>query len=205
MHLNAMVVARLFVIVVLALNLATANASSNAGIEIEIGKYRLNVYYSVALDYRCESDKILRDPRSALFTLASVVQANSETFALIGHTVQAELYTRAGAPEDFLVIIEDPQGESVVLRDGPVGPDITKEILAVICNRYTDACKRPASKKVDLYQCNDSSCPGQIRFGSFPSDSVNKSFGLIRPPHDRVNRVGVTRDKIGRHFEMLEP
>lgn len=108
MHLNAMVVARLFFIVALALNLSTANASSNAGIEIEIGKHRLNVYYSVALDYRCESDKILRDPRSALFTLASVVQANSETFALIGHTVQAELYTRAGAPEDFLVIIEDP-------------------------------------------------------------------------------------------------
>lgn len=200
-----MVVTRLFVIVVLALNLATANASSNAGIEIELGKYRLNVYYSVALDYRQKSDNMLRDPRSALFTLASVVQANSETFALIGHTVQAELYTRAGAPEDFLVIIEDPQGESVVLRDGPVGPDITKEILAAICNRYTDACKRPASKKVDLYQCNESSCPGQIRFGSFPSDSVNKGFGLIRPANDGVNRVSVTRDKIGRYFEMLEP
>lgn len=205
MHLNAMVVARLFVIVALALNLGSANASSNAGIEIEIGKHRLNVYYSVALDYRCESDKILRDPRSALFTLASVVQANSETFALIGHTVQAELYTRAGAPEDFLVIIEDPQGESVVLRDGPVGQDITKEILAVICNRYPDACKRPASQKVDLYQCNKATCPGQIRFGAFPSDSVNKSFGLIRPTHDRVNRVSVTREKIGRYFEMLEP
>lgn len=205
MHLIIKVIARLLVVTGFALHLTNVHASSNAGIEIDIGKYRLNVYYSVALDYRCESDKILRDPRSALFTLASVVQANSETFALIGHTVQAELYTRAGAPEDFLVIIEDPQGESVVLRDGPVGPDITKEILAVICNKYTDACKRPASKKVDLYQCNKANCPGQIRFGSFPSDSVNKSFGLIRPTHDSGNRVSVTRDKIGRYFEILEP
>ena len=205
MYLVDRVVARLLVIVVLAMQLADANASSNAGIEIEFGKYRLNVYYNVALDYRNESEKILRDPRSALFTLALVIQANSETFASIGHTVQAELYTRAGVAGNFLVIIEDPQAQSVVLRDGPVGRGLTKEILTVICNRYADACKRPASKKVDLYRCNDASCVGQIRFGSFPSDSVNKGFGLMRPAHDGAKRVSVTRNEIGRYFEMLDP
>ena len=87
MHLIVKVIARLLVVTGIALHLTNAHASSNAGIEIEVGKHRLNVYYSVALDYHNESDKILRDPQSALFALASVIQANSEAFASIGHTV----------------------------------------------------------------------------------------------------------------------
>lgn len=205
MRLAGVIVGRLFAIAVLLATYATdVNASSNAGIEIEIGKFKLNVYYSVALEYYNDADKAIRDPQIALFTLVSVVQANSTAFAAIDHTLYVELYTREGVSGNFLKITEDPQTRSVVLQDGLVGQDITKEILTIICSRYADACKRPTSDRLYLYRCQKDRCPGQIRFGSFPSESINKSFGLLRPKREGVTPLSVTRNKIRQYFEELE-
>jgi len=205
MRLSGANLGRLFAISVLLLMcFADANASSNAGIEIELGKFKLSVYYSVALDYYDEADKAIRDPRVALFTLASVAQANSGALAAINHTIYVDLYTRDGVSGSFLKITEDPQTRSIVLRDMLVGQDITKEILKTICDRYADTCKRPASNTLYLYRCQKDRCPGQIRFGSFPSESINKSFGLLRPKREGVAPISVTRNNIGQYFEELE-
>ncbi len=75
----------------------TTIASSSAGIEIELGKFKLNVYYSVVVNYDHEADRSIRDPRLALFTLAAALQANRDVFSAIDHTVYVELYRRAGS------------------------------------------------------------------------------------------------------------
>jgi hypothetical protein len=194
---------RLILVATIAMQLTNANASSNAGIEFDLGEFHLNVYYSDALDYNNEADETIRNPRSTLFTLASTIQANAGTIAKIAHTLQVELYTRADSTNNYLLITEDPQSQSTILRDGVVGKDITKEILLVVCGRYPDACKRPASNEVILYSCKETNCAGQIRFGSFPSESINNSFGLVKPALFK-KRVSVTREKIGRYFEKLD-
>ena len=194
---------RLILVAIIAMQLTDANASSNAGIKFDLGEFHLNVYYSDAIDYYNKADETIRDPRTTLFTLASTIQANSGTIAKIAHTIQVELYTRADSTNNYLLITEDPQSQSTILRDGVVGEDITREILIVVCSRYADACKRPASKEVILYSCKETNCAGQIWFGSYPSESINKSFGLIKPAHFR-KRESVTREKIGRHFEKLD-
>jgi hypothetical protein len=194
---------RLILVATIAMQLTSANASSNAGIEFALGEFRLNVYYSDALDYYNETDATIRDPRSTLFTLASTIQANAGAIAKIAHTLQVELYTRADSTNNYLLITEVPQSQSTILRDGVVGEDITKEILLVVCSRYPDACKRSASNEVILYNCKEKNCAGQIRFGSFPSESINNSFGLVKPAHFR-KRISTTREKIGKYFEKLE-
>jgi hypothetical protein len=50
---------------ILTLSPAAPLASSDAGIEIELGKFSLKVIYSVALDYRDGADRAIRDPRMA--------------------------------------------------------------------------------------------------------------------------------------------
>jgi sarcosine oxidase delta subunit len=50
----------------------------------------------------------------------------------------------------------------------------------VLCTAYPDACKQPARGTLDLYRCRKESCPGRIRFGSFPSESVNDVSGVYR-------------------------
>lgn len=204
MCLSGIVLGRLFAIATLFMCIADASASSDAGIGIELGKLKLNVYYSVALDYYDEADRAIRDPRVTLFTLASIIQANSEAFAAIDHTIYVDLYTREGASVNFLKIIEDPQTRSFVLRDGPVGWDITKEILTTICSRYAEACKRPVSDTLYLYRCQKEHCQGQIRFGLFPSETINKSFGLLPPKQKGMARITVTRNEIRQYFEELE-
>ncbi len=196
--------AGLILMAVIAIQPPDANASSNAGIEFDLGEFHLNVYYSDALDYQNEADGAIRDPRATLFSLASSIQANAGTITKIPHTLQVELYTRAGTSANYLLITEDPQSQSTIFRDGIVVGDISKEILAVVCSRYVDACKTPAPKNIVLYRCKETDCAGQIRFGSFPSESINKSFGLIQPAHARVKQISTTRDKIGRYFEKLD-
>lgn len=203
--MKSAVALRLIVIAIIAIQLPDVYASSDAGIRINVGKFRLNVYYSDAVNYHHDADKAIRDPRAGLFDLVAFVQANSESLASVAHTVQAELYARAGSSDNFLMITEDPEAQSVVLRDGPVEADIAKEVLAAVCARYGQACKRPASAKIDLFSCEQTDCPGQIEFGAFPSDSINKSFGLIRPAGKSPKRVSVARGTIGRYFEKLDP
>ncbi len=203
--MKAAVALRLIVVAMIAFQLPDVYASSDAGIRINVGKFRLNVYYSDAMDYAHDADKEIRDPRAALFDLAALVQANAGSLASVAHTVQAELYTRAGSPQNYLLMIEDPETKSVVLRDGPIVGGITGEVMKVVCERYADACKRPASGKVELYPCAGTNCPGQIQFGAFPSASVNNRFGLTPPAGASPQHTSVTRNTIGQYFETLDP
>ncbi|HET9553750.1 MAG TPA: hypothetical protein VFP50_12345 [Anaeromyxobacteraceae bacterium] len=187
---------------------AGAWASSAAGLMIEVGKFRLEVRYSVALDYADGADRPIKDPRQALFALASLIQANQQDFAQIAHTITFELGKGADA-ETMLLAEEDlyvalPARTYVRLQDRPVSPDVVKEIVAILCGRYAGACRVPPAKHVDLFPCGNGSCPGQIRFGSFPSTSVNERFGLLPPARNGVHALRVTADDIGRHFAKLD-
>ncbi len=189
----------------LALQYRDARASSNAGIELELGSFRLRVYYSDAVEYHNNADAEIRDPRSALFTLASVLQANAESFKSIHHTVEADLYTREGSLDAFLSITEDPQTRSALLGDGPAGGGIAATIVKALCNRYSGACRRLAPTTVRLYRCRRGRCPGRIRFGAFPSDSVDQRFGLLPPTRAHGARsFRVTSDQLGRYFRVLD-
>lgn len=180
------------------------NASSDAGIEIEFGKFRLNVYYSVALDYDKDADKFIRDPQLTLFALAALLQANSEAFAAIDHQLDVELYKRSDIAGNLLSVIEDPQAKRKVIRDGSVQGDISAEIVKIICDRYPGACKKPPLTKIILYRCQKERCLGKVRFGSFPSIyGVNEDFGLLPPP-STTDRIKTTKDNIGKYFEKLE-
>lgn len=87
---------------------ADEDASSNTGIEIEVGKFRLNVYDSVAAEYRDGVDQSIRDPAVVLFSLAPTIQANAEVIAKIKHLVKVELYQRDDASEISLIVRVDP-------------------------------------------------------------------------------------------------
>lgn len=199
------IAAKLIAGVVLAMQFAEAHASSSAGIEIDLGKFQLKVYYSVAVDYYNDADKVIRDPRSVLFTLSSLLQANSREFSRINHTVQVDLDTHTDAPGNFLSIIEDPQDKTVVLLDEAAGNDIAKKIWSVLCKKYAGACKHPASGKLNLYVCKEAVCPGQVRFGSFPSNTLNRKYGLIKPSGSAEKHLSVSREEIGQYFETLDP
>jgi hypothetical protein len=140
-----------------------------------------------------------------LFTLASVLQANAESFKSIHHTVEADLYTREGSLGASLSIIEDPQAGSAILWDGPAGRGVAATILGALCNTYSGACKRPASLTVRLYRCRRGHCPGLIRFGAFPSDSVDQRFGLLPPiGANGARSFRVTSDQLSRYFSVLD-
>lgn len=180
-----------------------ADASSAAGIEIQFGKFRLSVYYSVAVDYEGDTDRAIRDPRAALFDLAALLQANSAAFSVIDHEVHVSLDRQTEGSPNLLDIIEDPNRRAGhVLRDGQVGEDIGKEIVAALCRRYAHACRRPAAESIDLFPCRERRCPGRIRFGSFPSDELNERFGLL-PPRQKTTPIRVTRGEILTYFEEL--
>lgn len=196
---------RLLALLIFALYITDARASSNAGIEIDLGKFHLKVYYSVAVDYDQGADRFIRDPGYVLFDLASSLQANMDDISRIEHTVQVDLDMYTGKAGNFLSIIEDPQDNTVVLASTAAEDDIAKQILKVICSRYSGACKRPASGRVNLYLCGKTACPGQIRFGSFPSSSINGRYGLVMPSGIAVKHLSVTRKRIRQYYETLEP
>lgn len=188
----------------LVMVLPLAYGSSNAGIETEIGNFNLNVYYSDALDYPGKAEKTIRDPRNALFTLASVLQPNAKYFSRIHHTVQAELYMLVGAEEVRLRLTEDPQAQATVIRDGPLlANNPENEILKAICSRYRGVCRHKASRQIILYPCKRNHCVSRIRFGAFPSDAVNENFGIVEPAHPRVKGIIVTRNTMNRYFEEI--
>jgi hypothetical protein len=185
-----------------------ARASSAAGLTIEVGKFRVEVTYSVAVDFADKSDQAIKDPRQALFALASLIQANQRAFAEIAHTITFELGMRVDKPETLLLAEEDlyvtsPERAYVKLQDRPVGPDVVKEIVTILCGRYPGACRLAPHSHVDLFPCGKDSCPGQIRFGSLPSTSVNERFGLLPPATTGVRPLHVTVADIGSQFERL--
>lgn len=180
-----------------------ARASTSAGIEMDIGSFKLRVYYNVALEYGDSSDTAIRDPRAALFELVALLQANAEAFSAIDHTLLLELTMREDVPGTFLEVREDPSTSDIVLRDRLVPREVVPEMLKEICDRYAVACARPSLAQVTLYPCKGSGCPGQIRFGSFPSVSANRAFALLAPKGEAVKGVVVTRAQMLRHFEDL--
>lgn len=194
----------LIVAVLLGIYPSSANASADAGFEIEFGKFKLNVYYSTALLYDEDADKYIKDPRLALFALVALLQANRESFSAIDHKVEVELYKSSQMDGNLLSIIEDPQKERNVIRDGVVQGDVSKEIVKTICSKYSSACKQPAISKIILYRCLKGSCPGKVRFGTFPSVyGVNENFGLL--PHPlTTERIKTTKNNMGKYYEMLE-
>lgn len=180
-------------------------ASSDVGMRLEIGSFQVQVYSSDAVEYVDGADRAVRDPRRTLFALASLLQANATSFASIHRTFQAALERREGSGLTFLVVIEDPEGKSEVLLDRPLRRDVSTEIAAALCKRYRGACKRPPADRLRLYRCGAGTCPGRIRFGAFPSDSLNERFGLIRPRNEGgEDVVRVTRAELTRYFEALD-
>lgn len=183
----------------------TARASSDAGIELQVGSFQVQVYYSDSVDYPDRADEAIRDPRLALFALASLLQANVSSFGSIRHTFKAALERRKGSESTFLVVVEDPEGKSEVLLDTPLRRNASEEIARALCKRYRGACKRPPVARLRLYPCRRSTCPGRIRFGAFPSDSVNARFGLLRAGADGgEDVVRVARAELAQYFERLE-
>lgn len=183
----------------------TGNASSDAGIEIEIGKFSLSVYYDVATEYEEGADIYIRDPRFTLFALASVIQANRKAFEVIDHKLKIELYQREGGAGNYLSIIEDPQSQFIVISDEIIHGEFSQRIVKVLCEKYVGACKNSPVSQISLYQCKKPNCPGLIRFGSFPSfDSVNEKYGLKPPEIGRVKAKKMNMDNIYNFFEILE-
>jgi hypothetical protein len=187
----------------LAMVPGAARASNSAGIELDVGRFKLRVYYNVALEYCDSSDLAIRDPRAALFELVALLQANAEAFSAIDHALLLELTMREGVPGTFLEVREDPSTRDIVLWDGRVSREVVPEMLKKICDRYAVACARPSLAQITLYPCKGSGCPGQIRFGSFPSASANRAFALLAPKGEAVKGVVVTRTQVLGYFEEL--
>jgi hypothetical protein len=196
----------LLVLAVAALAPRDAHASSAAGFEIEVGKFKLQMFYSVAIDYPDHADVAIRDPRLALFTVASALQQNGDAFAAIDHTVRVELNMAGESPAILLDVIEDPEADRAstsIVRQGPFTGDAASEVLAILCSRYQGACRRPATASLMLYRCRESDCHGRIRFGSFPSESLNQGFALLPPKRGGVP-IRVVREQMTRYFGVLD-
>jgi hypothetical protein len=194
----------------LALLLPTvARASSAAGFEVAIGKFKLQVLYSVAVAYDGGVDESIRDPRRALFTVATLVQANAEAFAAIAHGMLIEIDQREGRSESFISAVEDPWVKpdgseiTVIVRDDALHEDVGTEVVATLCGRYPAACRRSARATLELFRCAKD-CPGRIAWGVFPPSpaSTNQRFGLLARP--RAAPLRVTRSQMARYFEVLD-
>ncbi len=184
----------------------TAIASGDAGFEITVGEFRVQVFYGVANEYPDGADRAVLDPRVALFTIASTLQANGEAFSAIPHTLRFDLLVRDGFAETILSVVEDPQESATkpttVVLHSPLERDVAAEVLSVACGRYPGACRRPARATLDLYRCPDPRCAGRIRFGAFPSDSLKERFALA-PSTPRAAPIRVGREQMTRWFEPL--
>ncbi len=181
-----------------------AKASTSAGIEIDLGRFKVRVYYGVALEYGDHADAAVTDPRAMLFALATRLQANAKGVAGVDTTLVLELTRRVGADETFLEVREDPAGRDVVRWDRPVSGDVVAAMLDRICDASPAACALPAREELVLYRCSRSRCPGQIRFGSFPSAGVNRRFSLLPQRGAAAKGVVARREDVGRYFEALE-
>ncbi len=190
---------------------AAARASSEAGIRVTVGKFTLHVLYSVVLDYPDGSDRAIKDPRSVLFALASLVQANAERFGAIDHDLTIELSIRSGSETVLLTVAEDffetpghPTRKYVLVGEAPVQADLSGQIVAAICGRYPSACGKPPAEKVTLFVCPAVPCEGEVAFGSFPSTSLNQKYGLLRPKGREGKTFVVTRQRMPQYYEPLD-
>ncbi|HEX9051560.1 MAG TPA: hypothetical protein VF841_13595 [Anaeromyxobacter sp.] len=187
---------------------ARARASGDAGFEIALGGFRLQVFYGAASEYADHADRAVRDPRVALFTLAATLQANAAAFSAIPHTLRFDLVARDGAADTTLGVVEDPEANATrpttVVLETPLARDVAAEVLAALCGRYPGACRRPAGPTVELYRCEGPRCAGRIRFGSFRSDALNERFAIERPARWAAP-IRVGREQMTRWFDPLDP
>lgn len=178
-------------------------ASSRAGIEIDFGTFRLEIYYSVALDYSDGGADALKDPRRALCSLASLIQVNGSKFSKINATIRMELLELKGATGTFLRITEDPDEKAVLLWKGPIAPDAVRDMTERLCRRFPVACANPPLQSVTLYTCGSGACPGQIRAGAFPSTTLDQGFALMPTGEPPVGEEKVECKSMSRYFQML--
>ncbi len=187
---------------------AVVRASGDAGLEIAVGRFRLQAFYRVASEYSDGADRAAADPRVALFTIAATLQANAAAFAAIPHTLRFDLLVRDGSADTVLGVIEDPEANATrpttVVLESPLERDVAGEIVAATCGRYPGACRRPAGVTVDLYRCAGPRCDGRIRFGAFPSADRSDRFALEAPAPGAA-RIRVDREQMARWFDPLDP
>lgn len=188
-----------------------ARASSAAGIQITVGKFKLRVLFSAVLDYPDGSDRAIRDPRAVLHAVASLVQSNAERFGAIDHDLTIELGMRSGSKTVQVAVAEDlietaghPTRKYLLLGEAPVQADLRGQVIAAICARYSSACSKPATGKVTLFECPTAPRDGQISFGSFPSTSLNERFCLLQPKGHEAKAFVVTDQQMSLYYEPLD-
>jgi hypothetical protein len=132
------------------------------------------VFYSVAVEYDGSVDESIRDPRKALFTAATLIQANAEAFAAIPHDMLIEIDQRVGRSGNFISAVEDPYVKpdgaetTVIVREDPLRKDVGMEVVATLCGRYPAACRRRAPATLELFRCAKDWALGGSRSGCSP-------------------------------------
>jgi hypothetical protein len=200
--------ALLLVSLALASAPGAAVASSEAGIQISVGEFRVHLLYSVAVEYPGEAERVVRDPRLMLFSVASLLQANDANFRKIKRQVMVVLdVVSQGTPGvEFLFADSNPadvnDDSSYARKVSPVRRDLSEEVVSVLCGRFAGACARNPRAELLLYPCRSKGCPGEIAFGVFPSATENRRYA-IQPSRKGDKPVRVTRANIGRFFEVI--
>lgn len=195
----------IFLFIFFNLNLipSISQASSESGIQIEFGKFKLDIYYSVAVEYQNGEDEYIRDPRKLLFELASILQSNKDVFSGIDKKILIELNKNEDNNDTILSVAEFSDNTYDVIYDGIVAGDIAKKIIDVICCKYLDGYIKKQSLMVYLYKCKNKSCPGRVKFGVIPSSSINEEYGLISISL-AIDYIKTSRDQMINYFEVIE-
>src|SRR6266568_7355106 len=183
-----------------------AEASSSSGLEISVGNFTLRVTYVDVVEYGDGAEQAIQDPRRALFTLASLVQANAAALAKLDATVWAEI-RRRDDPVTYLRIDYDvaATGEHVVIRDGPARKDTEQDVVNSLCAALPALCAVKPGPVLDLYECPGAGrCDGLVRFGALPSPEMPTRLALVAPAAGRVKRIRLERNEMTRYFSELQ-
>lgn len=172
-------------------------ASSDAGIDIRYGSFSISVLYSVAADYD-GTDEYIRNPRYLLYGLISFIHSNADLVEAANKSIRINLYEGDYA-EISGTAVSKVKKIPVYKGQG----DFAALILSEVCSVLGGECELVFSEKYPIYECEDGYDFSRIRFGSFPSDSLNEKYSLSTCGKYEKQKIYVNKKTILKYFDIL--